>query len=148
MRITAFLLLCFAPPLVLAADLSPYSGPCEATLSAEAKFVEEGFSTVREKWRTKVRLAFDAKKLSNPQRASAESAFASLVAKMSDDFGKILTLPGMFRSMSLMPVLPLEACKDPKKFRTLGEQALSSYEKTLDKLVPMIDVVSDAARSE
>ena len=57
MRITAFLLLCFAPPLVLAADLSPYSGPCEATLSAEAKFVEEGFSTVREKWRTKVRVS-------------------------------------------------------------------------------------------
>lgn len=133
---------------VVASELSPYANACEATLTAEAKFVEDGLVAVREKWRAKVRLTFDAKALTNSQRAAAEQAFASLVAKMSDEFGKVLSLPSILRILSMVPVLPPDTCKEPAKLHALGEQSIAGYASILENLLPMIDTVSEAAKGD
>ena len=145
MRIALFLLLTLSIRTAVAADLSPYVNQCEASLKAEAQFVEEKVNAVRENWRTKVRLAFDAKKLTASQRASAESAFATLVSKMSDGIAKMLSLSGVFHTLNMMPVLPPETCKDPKPWRAASEKSIAGYEDLLDGLLPIIDSVSEIA---
>jgi hypothetical protein len=148
MRIAILLILTLSMQTAVGADLSPYVNPCEASFKAEAQFVEDGLVAVREKWRAKVRIAFDAKKLNEPRRAAAELAFASIVAKMSDDFSKTLSLGGIFRTMSMMPVVPSDICKDPKQLRSLSEQTISQYEDLLEKLLPMIETVAQVAARE
>ncbi len=148
MRI-AFLALLIVPiQTVVADELSPYSNACEKTLVEEAKFVEDGLIAAREKWRTKVRLAFDAKALTDSQRASAEQAFAALVAKMSNDFGKALSLPSIFRTLNMVPVLSPDTCNEPAKLRALSEQSIAGFENILEKLLPMIDTVSEVSKSD
>jgi hypothetical protein len=80
-----------------------------------------------------------------PQRAAAELAFASIVAKMSDEFGKALSLSVIFRTLNMMPVLSADTCKDPKQLRSLSEQSIAGYEVLLEKLLPMIETVSQVA---
>jgi len=148
MRIALLVLLVFPLQTVMAADLSPYVNTCEATLKAETKFVEDGLIAVRDKWRLKVRAAFDAKGLTHSQRAAAEQAFATLVAKFSDKLTKALSLPAIFHTLNMMPVLPPETCKEPEKLRALGEQSIAGYEGILEELLPMIDTASEIAKSD
>ena len=148
MRLATLMTLALSIQPALGADMSPYENQCEAALKAEAAFVEDGLIAVRQKWRVKVRVAFDAEKLNATQRAAAEHAFASLVAKMSDDFAKALSLSGIFRTLNMMPVLSPDTCKDPKQLRSLSEQSISGYEGLLDKLMPMVDTVSEVARRD
>jgi hypothetical protein len=148
MRSTVILvgLVCVTP--VFGADLSLYANPCEASLKSEAQFVEDSVLSARDKWRQKVRTAFDAKKLSNSQRRSAEAAFASLVSKMSDDLAKSLSLSGILRTLNMMPVLAPDTCRNPQQLRSLSEQSINTFNGLLENLLPMIDTVSDIARRE
>jgi hypothetical protein len=85
MRIAIFLLVTFSIRTAVGADLSPYVNPCEASLKAEAQFLDDSLIAVREKWRAKVRLSFDAKKLNEPQRAATSRSGARVCVDCGKD---------------------------------------------------------------
>ena len=79
---------------------------------------------------------------------AGQAAFAALVAKMSNDFGKALSLPSIFRTLNMVPVLSPDTCNEPAKLRALSEQSIAGFENILEKLLPMIDTVSEVSKSD
>ena len=148
MRVPVILLAMMASHPSVGAELSLYENPCGVQLQAEIKFVEGGLTAVLDKWRLEVRARFDAKKLNQSQRQSAEQAFASLVEKTSTELGKGLSISGLYRTLTLMPVLAPGTCKDAAQLRSLSEQSIAGYESVLGQMLPMIDTVADVAKRD
>ena len=148
MRVFVILLAMMASHPSAGAELSLYENPCGAQLQAEIRFVEGGLTAALDKWRLEVRSRFDAKKLNPSQRHSAEQAFASLVEKSSTELGKGLSISGLFRSLTLMPVLAPGTCRDAAQLRSLSEQSIAGFESVLGAMLPMIDTVADSAKSD
>jgi hypothetical protein len=102
----------------------------------------------RDEWRKAVKLRFDAQKLTDAQRSRAESAFAMSAMKLADEFAKVTSLPGTYRTLILIPVYDPAVCTKMEELRKLSSQAAEGYRKILWELLPMVETVSEVARRD
>jgi len=139
-------------PLALALGTAHAAEPplskadCDATLTAEIKRMEEGFSRARVAWQQSVDQRFrDHGELNAAQMVSARSKFDQLVLKLSSEHVKAVALPGVYRMMLTIPQYDLSVCSNPKDVRSLGDQAIAGFLLRLTELFPLVEASVDAA---
>lgn len=142
-------------PLLLAFGAAQAAQPpitkakCDATLTAEIKRMEEGFSRARTAWQASIEQRFrDHGELTSEQMRAARTRFDELVLKLSSEHVKAVALPGVYRMMLTIPQYDLSVCANPKEVRALGDEAIAGFLLRLTELFPLVEASVDAARRQ